>query len=76
MASWKEFLILDSGATTLKNFFEDFIYLFSERGEGRAKEGEKHQLVASAHIPTRNQTSNPGMCPRLGIEPVTFSFAG
>ena len=45
-------------------FFKDLIYLFLERGEGREKEGEKHQcVVASCTPPTRDLACNPGMCP-------------
>ena len=29
-------------------FFKDLIYLFLERGEGREKEGEKHQCVVAS----------------------------
>ena len=51
-------------------FFKDFVYLFSERKEGREKERdksinvwEKHQLVVS-HTPTTGDLScSPGMCP-------------
>ena len=43
---------------------KDFIYLFSERGEGREKEGEKPQcVVASCTPPTGDLAHNPGMCP-------------
>ena len=46
------------------NFFKDFIYLFLERGEGKEKEGEKHQcVVASGAPPTRDLAHNSGMCP-------------
>ena len=31
-----------------KIFFKDFIYLFLERGEGKEKEGEKHQCVVAS----------------------------
>ena len=44
-----------------------FIYLFLERGEGKEKEGEKHQcVVASCTPPTEDQAYTPGMC--LGWE--------
>ena len=57
-------------------FFKDFIYLFLERGEGREKEGEKHQCVVASHAPpTRDLARNPGMCQRLGIELATLWFA-
>ena len=51
------------------SFGKDFIYLFSERGEGRGKERErninvreKHQLAASHMTPSRDLAHNPGMC--------------
>ena len=31
---------------------KDFIYLFSERGEEREKDGEKHQCVVASYAPT------------------------
>ena len=40
-----------------------FVYLFSETGKGKEKEGEKHQWVASHTPPTRDLDSNPAMCP-------------
>ena len=41
-----------------------FIYLFLERGEGREREGEKHQcVVASGVPPTGDLACNPGTCP-------------
>ena len=44
-------------------FFSRF-YLFLEKGEGREKDGEKHQcVVASRVIPTGDLACNPGMCP-------------
>ena len=43
-------------------FFEDFFYLFLDRGEGREK--EKHQcVVASCTPPTGDLARNPGLCP-------------
>ena len=40
------------------------IYLFLEKGEGREKEGEKHQhVVASLMPPVGDLTHNPDMCP-------------
>ena len=45
--------------------FLKIIYLFLERGEGREKEGEKHQCVLASQVvaPTRDLACNPGMCP-------------
>ena len=40
------------------------LYLFLERGEGREKEGEKHQCVFASRVPpTGDLACNPGMCP-------------
>ena len=41
-------------------FFKDFIYLlFLERGEGRGKEGEKHQCVVDSRAtPTGDLARN------------------
>ena len=48
----------------LPNFFKDFIYVILERGEGREKEGEKHQrVVASRAPPTGDLACTPGMWP-------------
>ena len=45
-------------------FLKDVIYLFLERGEGKEREGEKHQcVVASCVPPTRDLACNLGMCP-------------
>ena len=40
------------------------MYLLSERGEGREKEGDKHQCVVASHAPpTEDLARNPGLCP-------------
>ena len=54
-------------------FFIDFIYLFSERGEGREKVKERvisismykenHPSVASCTPPTGDLAHNTGVCP-------------
>ena len=51
-------------------YFKDFIYLFSERGEGREKERKrnidvckKHQSNASSTPRTGDLIRNPGTCP-------------
>ena len=47
------------------------------KGREREREGEKHQYVVASHMPrTGDLAHNPGMCPRLEIEPVTLCFAG
>ena len=54
--------------------FLDFIHLFLERGEGREKEGEKHQgVVASCAPPTGDLARNPGMCPDWELNWQPFS---
>ena len=41
------------------------------------REVEKHQCVVASHMPPpRDLACNPGMCPRLRIEPATLWFAG
>ena len=59
-------------------FFKRFyLFIFRERGREGEREGEKHQCVVASHVaPTGNLVHNPGMCLRLGIEPVTLVFAG
>ena len=60
----------------LHSFFKDLFIYFLERGQGREKE-EKHQCVVPSHTPpTGDLFHNPGMCPRLGIEPMTLWFSG
>ena len=40
-----------------------YLIIFRE-GEGKEKEGEKHQCVVASHVPpTRELACNPGMCP-------------
>ena len=62
-------------AVFFKPFFKkDFIYLFLERG--KEGETEKHQCVVASYVPpTGDLAHNPGMCPRLGIKPVTLLAA-
>ena len=56
-------------------FFKDFIYLFLERGEGREKEGEKHQWVVASHMPpTGDLACNPGMCPDWELNQRSFAL--
>ena len=53
-----------------------FIY-FLERGEGKRTRGRETSVCVASHVPpTRYLATNPGMCPRLGIELVTLCFAG
>ena len=47
------------------NFKKDFIYLFLERG--REGEGNTNVWLPLARPLLGNLTSNPGMCPRLGM---------
>ena len=49
---------------TFSIFSKDFIYLFLEQGEGREKEGEKHQCVFASHSPpTGDLACIRGTCP-------------
>ena len=49
--------------------------MFRERGKEGEREGEKHQcVVAFCMPPTGDVASNPGVCPRLGIELATLLF--
>ena len=44
-------------------FKKYFIYLILGRGEGREREGEKHECVVALECPTPgNLAHNPGMC--------------
>ena len=46
-------------------YFEDFIYLFLERGERREKERERNtSLLVASHVPPpQDLACNPGTCP-------------
>ena len=45
-------------------FFFLRFYLFTFRGEGKEKEGEKHQCVVASHaLPSGDLDHKPGMCP-------------
>ena len=57
--------------------YEDFIYLFLERGEGRRKERnidvqQKHLLVTSLTLPKGGPSHNPGMCPEQELNQQPF----
>ena len=40
------------------------MYLILERGEGKKKEGKKHQCVVASYAPpTGDLADNPGKCP-------------
>ena len=53
-----------------------FVYFLERRREGE-RERQKHQCVVASHAPpTGDLAFNPGMCPRLGIEPATLWFPG
>ena len=56
------------------SFLKERFYLFIlERGREGEREGEKYQCVVACQAPpTRDLARNPGMCPGLGIEPVTL----
>ena len=55
-------------------FFKRFyLFIFRQRGREGEREGEKHQCVVACHTPsTGNLAHTPGMCAKLGIEPVTL----
>ena len=62
-------------------FLEDCIYLFLPRGEGREKERERKIDVRNIDwlpltYPNWGPILQPTHVPWLGIEPVTFQFAG
>ena len=60
-----------------KHFLKILFIYFLEEGDGRDKEKEKHQCVVASHAhPSGDLACNPGMCPRLGIEPSTCWFTG
>ena len=61
-------LIIIFHANYKPTFFLDFIfYLFLERGEGKEREGEKHQcVVASRAPPTGDLACSPGKRPDWG----------
>ena len=44
---------------TIVSFFEDFVYLFLERGEGREKERERNWPATQACAPAGNRTYGP-----------------
>ena len=54
-------------------FFEDFIYLFSETGEGREKGRETSIGYTSCTPPTGDLAGNPGMCSDLESNLQPFS---
>ena len=54
-------------------FKKDFTYLFLKSKREGERKGEKHQCVVASHVPpTGDLVCNLGMCPRLGIKPVTL----
>ena len=57
-------------------FFIYFIYLFSERGERKEKEREKHWSVASRMCPDPGPSLQPRQVPWPGIKPTTLQFTG
>ena len=71
-------------------FLKYFICLFLERGEGKEREGEKHQCVVASHAPptggltwlatqvcalTGNQTGDP-LVHRLVLSPLSHTSQG
>ena len=55
---------MSQGLKNILFLFKNFIYLFLEKGEGKKKEGEKHQYVVASHThPTGDLACNPGLYP-------------
>ena len=72
---WDRFLGYYLHCLILILFFKYFIYLFLERGREGEREGEKQQCVVASCVPANGDLAhNPGMCSRLGIEPMTLWF--
>ena len=61
----------------LKFFFKDFIYLFSERGEGREKRGRETSMCGclSRTLPQGTWPATQA-CALMGIKQATLWFAG
>ena len=54
-------------------FLKKILFIFREKGRERERMGEKRQCVVASHAPPCGDLAgNPGMCPRLGIEPATL----
>ena len=55
-------------------FFFLRFYLVLEKGEGKEKERDRNinMWLLLTCLPTGDLARNPGLCPRLGIEPVTL----
>ena len=61
---------------SFKLFFLRFYFFLERRREGE-RDGEKHHcVVAYCTPPSGDLTCSTGICPRLGIEPVTLWFIG
>ena len=56
-------------------FFLEFIYLFLKRGRKKER-GRNINVWLPLVLPTGDLSSNPGMYPRLGIEPTILWFVG
>ena len=55
-------------------FLRFYLFIFTERGgEGKEKEGKKHQCVVASCTPHAGDLAcNPGMCPDWGSNPRPF----
>ena len=54
-------------------FLRRYLFIFLERGREGEREGEKHQCAVASHTyPTGDLDCSPSLCPRLGIELVSF----
>ena len=59
------------------SFLKKILFIFRQRGREGKREEEKHQCVVDCQAhPTGDLAHNPGMCRRLGIEPVILWFSG
>ena len=66
----KPFLVKAAYFLYIILFLKDFIYSFLERGEGREKEGQKHQCEVASHVlPTGDLACNPGPKPPSTEQP-------
>ena len=57
-------------------FIRFYLFIFREIRRAGEREGENHQCVVAPCAPTRDLACNPGIHPRLGIEPATLWFTG
>ena len=56
--------------------FKFIYFIFREKGREKKRERNISVWLPLMCPPTGDLAHNPGMCPRLGIEPATLWFAG